>query len=660
MTRIYAGITAADFITIMNANCTGYGGTLSSSSNLVTVLNTNFSLINAVYPITLNSLSVGMVGSSLLSLINANTDAFDASRFTTNVENDATSPTVLTTTEKSAILSLVAELKDDGIWEKFKIIYPFVTDTYDACKYNLVGTANTDAAFRMSEVVAGTKEYNAGFSCRQGLQLTQLTLGSDLTKDNYHVSFWNDWDIQGTGFCWGAAHSGGTAYMRFDDSTFRIISDSNNDFSVSNSSEIGDFLANVSSSRVRLFNNGVRVSDNAQIAAGVVPDVKLGIFGGYNGTGAVGGSTYWRGTFFTMGTGLSDAEVALLYTAKNNFLTRIRRYRTANNSLITLTDAGTHTPATSSNSYLAKYKAFKLGGLISYSIYTYQYGAPYPASPNLFYKGTHDIDTMVSNAKNAGIQYLVLSVCDNSMFSLFDNPIPFPDYVLNQVVGHRKYDVASAGADTGITDKFFTACAKYGIEPIPYMCFVAAMNLARTYTYISYTDLQWQYVENWYAAVVQYILKTWNPNYFWYDVSANVNHHQMFYDAAKAINSNCQIISNNIGDIALAYYPYDIGSNEEFFSLHDGQTWPQVLATSRTKSGTTYYVPQELITNIFAGGAGVSYYWSPSQTLRTQQAIQSIYNTAKTNGAPFLLNLGPNRSGVIPSEQFALFSGLTL
>jgi hypothetical protein len=139
---------------------------------------------------------------------------------------------------------------------------------------------------------------------------------------------------------------------------------------------------------------------------------------------------------------------------------------------------------------------------------------------------------------------------------------------------------------------------------------------------------------------------------------------QLFYDSVKAVSSNCQIMANTIGDNPFQWYPYDIGANEEYFSLAslppEGKTWADILSPLRTKDVVDYLIRQEVVTNNFAGGAGISYYWSPSLTLRTQLSTQAIYDIAKANGVNFLLNLAPNRSGVIPSAQFDLFKNLTL
>lgn len=52
-------------------------------------------------------------------------------------------------TQKSAIETLVTDLKTYGIWTKMKAIYPFVGGTSTTHKYNLKDPQDTDAAFRL-------------------------------------------------------------------------------------------------------------------------------------------------------------------------------------------------------------------------------------------------------------------------------------------------------------------------------------------------------------------------------------------------------------------------------------------------------------------------------------------------------------------------------
>ena len=55
----------------------------------------------------------------------------------------------LSSTEESAINTLVTDLKTAGVWTKMQAIYPFVGGTATGHKYNLADPQDTDAAFRL-------------------------------------------------------------------------------------------------------------------------------------------------------------------------------------------------------------------------------------------------------------------------------------------------------------------------------------------------------------------------------------------------------------------------------------------------------------------------------------------------------------------------------
>tara|TARA_R110000751_G_scaffold140466_1_gene244155 strand:- start:2220 stop:3074 length:855 start_codon:yes stop_codon:yes gene_type:complete len=56
----------------------------------------------------------------------------------------------LTSTEESAVTTLVTDLKDAGVWTKMQAIYPMVGGTATSQKFNLANPLDTDAAFRLT------------------------------------------------------------------------------------------------------------------------------------------------------------------------------------------------------------------------------------------------------------------------------------------------------------------------------------------------------------------------------------------------------------------------------------------------------------------------------------------------------------------------------
>lgn len=57
--------------------------------------------------------------------------------------------TILTTTMKDAVNTMVLSLKSNSLWSKFVALYPMVGGTADTHKFNLKNPLNTDAAYRL-------------------------------------------------------------------------------------------------------------------------------------------------------------------------------------------------------------------------------------------------------------------------------------------------------------------------------------------------------------------------------------------------------------------------------------------------------------------------------------------------------------------------------
>ena len=88
-------------------------------------------------------------------------------------------------TQKSAVNTLVKDLKTAGIWSKMIAIYPFVGGTADKHKFNLKNPQNTDAAYRITW--AGTVTHNSnGFQGNgtSGVGYTHIQIATDLSQND--------------------------------------------------------------------------------------------------------------------------------------------------------------------------------------------------------------------------------------------------------------------------------------------------------------------------------------------------------------------------------------------------------------------------------------------------------------------------------------------
>jgi hypothetical protein len=90
----------------------------------------------------------------------------------------------LSATEQSAILTLVADLKDDGIWTKMKAIYPMVGASAAACAQNLKSSSFT-GTFTAGWTFASTGVTPNGTSAYMD---TTLIPNSTLSLNSTHIS----------------------------------------------------------------------------------------------------------------------------------------------------------------------------------------------------------------------------------------------------------------------------------------------------------------------------------------------------------------------------------------------------------------------------------------------------------------------------------------
>lgn len=589
-------------------------------------------------------------------------------RFIEAVEND-TNPTTLLTFEKTAINTLITRLKAENLWNKFHAIYPFVGNTANSSKYNLKNPRNTDAAYRLTWSAALNSSYFIGGVAPKNMYANTHFKANKLTAKNLHLSWYNRYSISGDQIEIGSFESGGgQAWMQLDNSTNKFYATLGKDNGITgtknNTDNLGYFIASATDS-MKLFDNGTLLTKSKwSESTGYYNDDDIYLFGRNSNSVTADGYTSKSGAFATIGTGLTTEQAQTLTNIVDTFQINMHRNITRDYDLVAIADSGTFSPKTDTNEYLNKYSDFELGGLISYSIYTYAYNVVTPR-PSLFTPKDIPVDDWIDGAKDAGVDYLALTILDNSNFALFDNPIPFPDTLVNNFYSYKYYDVAEAESDTSIVTDFVTMCRANNIEPVAYFCPVFDMNFIRIWSgnhgFADWTEREKDIIENWWIATIQYCINRWDFKYVWLDIAYTdgpINDIQKLYNGVKAADSTCMVIGNSIGDVEFGYYPYDIGSNEEYYSLHDGQTWDDVLSFSRDTSEVTYYVPQEVVTNNLVGGAGAAYYRYNDQALRTQSAINAIWDTAYSRGVPFLLNVSPNQDGTIEQAQWDLFKNL--
>ena len=237
-------------------------------------------------------------------------------------------------TQKSAINTLVDDLKTYGIWSKLKAIYPMVSDASTSAlraeqhKYNLKDPRDLDVAFRLT--------FNGGWTHSSNGCLPNGTTGyantffSNLNNDS---SFWlysktnllNTSQIDMGVFSFPYSNNGiAIAFSDGQTYLYENIAATTGTISYASTSSLGLFGANrTTSSLSNGWHNGVKkITNSGSSGAGSTQPVYIG---GYNSGGVLYYACSKQLAFSAIGNGLTDTEAGNFYTAVQAFQTTLGR-----------------------------------------------------------------------------------------------------------------------------------------------------------------------------------------------------------------------------------------------------------------------------------------------------------------------------------------------
>jgi hypothetical protein len=232
----------------------------------------------------------------------------------------------------SAICTLVTSMKADGTWAKCSAIYPMVGGTATTHKFNLKNPADTNAAFRLSFVGGWTHSANGALpNGTNAYANTFLTPSTTLTLLNTHLSFYSRTSAIGNNQRDIAAYVGGTTpSFSIGTNTGVLISDhywfTTNRISRSIPNAQGLMLTSRTNDTThKAFRNGVQLgaTDTVSNAGKTMPNISL-FLGAANGS-PISAYSNKQYAFASIGSGLTDAEAAALYTAVQAFNTTLSR-----------------------------------------------------------------------------------------------------------------------------------------------------------------------------------------------------------------------------------------------------------------------------------------------------------------------------------------------
>jgi hypothetical protein len=241
-----------------------------------------------------------------------------------------TAANITSSTQRTAINTLVVNLKADGLWTKFDVIYPFVGGSASSHKFNLVNPADTDAAFRA--VFVGTWAHSAQGVSNVGETShidTKYKHSTDLaSKTSMHLSFYSrtnssggyDIDVKSTGKMRTllAANGGSSTAYGYHGSAI----------SATNANSQGLYtLTRQSATALKLFKNTTQldVTQTDDISASTLNDQNIWLGTDNDGGTTNGNYTGREYAWFSAGDGLSDADITSLQSRVQAFQTALSR-----------------------------------------------------------------------------------------------------------------------------------------------------------------------------------------------------------------------------------------------------------------------------------------------------------------------------------------------
>ncbi len=257
--------------------------------------------------------------------------------------------------------------------------------------------------------------------------------------------------------------------------------------------------------------------------------------------------------------------------------------------------------------------------------------------PSSFYAPPEvDTDQWIRTASDAGMKYAVLTAKHVSGHCLWPSR-------------STDYHVGTSGNKTDVVSEFVNSCSKYGIIPGFYYCSWDNHHLfgSQTPSYVEWskactTEKYREFQTNQLEELLTHYGKIGEV---WIDIPGVLprDYRQTLYDQIARWQPECVIVMNHgIGDgstFKVNYaWPTDVITIERF------------LPNSHTKhvkwrniEGKQYYMPGEVCDPI-----GKEWFFKESDNPRSDAELLGMYLVSRTRGSNLLLNVPPNKEGVIP------------
>jgi hypothetical protein len=231
--------------------------------------------------------------------------------------------------QKTALNTLVNDLKSNGLWTRLKAIYPFVGGTEFSHKWNLKDPRDLDIAFRLQFLGVPIHSLN-GVKPNGGATRTFLKPNLILSPSNGNLTFYSRENLAGgydMGASEGAATTNVTALISRYSSNIAYSSYGNGSYagSISSTDSKGMWMTNRNdATNTTLWKNGLKLKTVAE--AVTLPVHQIILFG--ISTFSDAEYNYLSNkecAYASIGGGFSDAEALVYYNIIQSFQTALGR-----------------------------------------------------------------------------------------------------------------------------------------------------------------------------------------------------------------------------------------------------------------------------------------------------------------------------------------------
>jgi alpha-L-fucosidase len=302
-------------------------------------------------------------------------------------------------------------------------------------------------------------------------------------------------------------------------------------------------------------------------------------------------------------------------------------------------------PATHATPTLREFERLQFGVSFHFSMNTFT-GDDYDvgAAPTTTYNPTHlDVRQWIRLARDLGARYRVLTAKHMSGFCLWDSE------------GYD-YDVTASGNKTDVVAAFVAACREYDLRPGFYYCILDPHNEGKF-------DWDSPVPDSYYALIKHHLteLHGRHPNTFYQllDITRKISQEQRWelYRLIKKFSPRCMVVMNQ---------GYD-QSRRKLGRICEPKSWPTDVINAEDTlpppeghdphiefEGKRYYLPME---SWIPTGPPYkplppmhSWFWREGFTTQSADVIASGYSDCRKRYANLLLNLSPDKTGVLPEE----------